>query len=427
VFLAEDARLGRRVAIKRLSPVAVSDASARERLLVEARAAARLDHPNICGIYEVGEDSGGPFIVMPVVDGETLEARIARSRPDIRDAVAIAVQIAEALAAAHALGVLHRDIKPGNVMVSAGGRVRVMDFGLAKIVQSAEQVAAAETVAPLTAFGTWMGTAPYISPEQARCEAVDQRTDLFSLGVLMFEMVTGVSPFARASAAETVSAVLGTEPPGIEDRVPEAPPELGRIISKCLRKDRAERYQTAQDVRIDLNALLHALQGSVASSQPTRAGRVPHDARRRAGYAVGVVAVALVAVAWLRPGWIGLGRAADGRPPVASLVVLPFANDSGSGDYDYIADGLTHTILEAFATLPGLMVISTDTAFRFKSLSEDPLAVAGRLQVASVLVGSVQAVDGLLLCRQLSDIGPEFRFRISENLLVFHRHIRKLQ
>ncbi len=219
VFLAEDARLHRNVAIKRVLPAVVADPHAARRLLTEARAAAQLDHPHICSIFEVGEDAGMPFIVMPVVEGETLEARLRAGPLAIMDAVDLAAQIADALGAAHARGILHRDIKPANLIINTRGQVRVMDFGLARFAHDAME-ASADTMSRLTATGMTIGTAAYMSPEQARGERVDARSDIFSLGVVMYEMLTGRRPFGGKSFAEIVSSTLGDEPQPITRQRP---------------------------------------------------------------------------------------------------------------------------------------------------------------------------------------------------------------
>ena len=208
VFLAEDTRLNRQVAIKRVRPDALNQ-QAHRRLLTEAQAAAKLDHPNICGIHEVGEDDQGPYIVMPLVEGETLEARLERGPLPIEEAVSVAAQVADALTAAHAHGILHRDIKPANIMIDAHGQARVMDFGLAKFTRvDAAAAAVTETASALTMAGTTIGTAAYMSPEQARGAPVDARSDLFSLGAVIHEMVRGRRPFDGPSIADTLTAVL---------------------------------------------------------------------------------------------------------------------------------------------------------------------------------------------------------------------------
>lgn len=260
VYLAEDTLLGRRVAIKFLPPEAVSDGHARKRLVREARAAATLDHPNICSVFEVGEEAGRGFIVMQYVEGETLDARITRKPPDVKEALAVAAQLADALAEAHSHGITHRDIKPSNVMITSRGQAKVMDFGLAKVIPEVKVESGAETEALLSAPGAVLGTVPYMSPEQVRGEPVDGRSDIFSLGVVLYEMLSGQQPFASKSAAATASAILTHEPPPLARYAKEVPAELERIVGKALRKDPDQRYQTARDLLIDLESLRNELE-----------------------------------------------------------------------------------------------------------------------------------------------------------------------
>jgi serine/threonine protein kinase len=254
VYVAEDTRLQRRVAIKRIRADLPSDATLRQRLLTEARAAARLDHPNICGIHEVGEDEGGPYIVMPFIEGETLAGRLARGPLSMEAVLEIGTQLADAVSTAHTQGILHRDLKPANVMVDPRGQARVMDFGLARMAD-ALGAEPADTRLNLTETGIAIGTTAYMSPEQARGERLDARSDIFSLGVMLYEMVTGHRPFPGASVGEQVTAILTVTPLPLTRARPDAPDDLQRIISKALRKDRDERYQTAGDLLADLRTL----------------------------------------------------------------------------------------------------------------------------------------------------------------------------
>jgi formylglycine-generating enzyme required for sulfatase activity len=254
VFLADDTQLGRHVALKFLPAATASDEHARRRLMREARAAATLDHPHICSVFEVGEAEGLLFIAMRYVEGETLAARLGRGSLDLRETLAIAIQIVDALGEAHARGVLHRDLKPANVMLSSRGDAVVLDFGLAK---PAEPSPAEETgtISVLTTPGALIGTVPYMSPEQVRGEALDLRSDLFSAGVMLYEMVSGRRPFDDSSSIATAAAILTREPVSPVTFAPDTPAELERIILKLLRKDPNERYQTAKDLLIDLRAL----------------------------------------------------------------------------------------------------------------------------------------------------------------------------
>ncbi|HET9370371.1 MAG TPA: serine/threonine-protein kinase, partial [Vicinamibacterales bacterium] len=271
VYLARDPRLKRRVAIKVLQAESVGDDEAKRRLLREAQTAATLDHPNICTIYEVGEADGRSFIAMQYIDGETLAARLSRKPMEPLEALAVATQVAEALVHAHQRGIAHRDIKPLNIMVS-GRQVKVLDFGLAKSTGALHANHATETV--LSRSVTISGTVPYMSPEQVRGEAIDARSDIFSLGSMLHEMISGRHPFESGSVADTISAILMREsPPLVAAGV--TPPEAQRIVSKCLEKDRARRYQSTSDLAIDLENLRRQLDRPAATSTAAEALAAP--------------------------------------------------------------------------------------------------------------------------------------------------------
>ncbi len=261
VYLAEDTKLNRRVAIKLLPAGSLESENANRRLLREAQSAAKLDHPNICGILEVSEADGRNFICMQYVEGETLEAKMKRQPLGLSESLAIAIQVADALAEAHRGGTIHRDIKPSNIMVTARGAVKVMDFGLAKLIKQTEAIQSeAETEALLSTPGALIGTLPYMSPEQVRGEALDGRSDIFSFGVVLYEMISGQQPFASKSSAATASAILTLEPAPLARFAKETPAELERIVSKALHKNPDERYQTAKDLLIDLRHLRDELE-----------------------------------------------------------------------------------------------------------------------------------------------------------------------
>jgi tetratricopeptide (TPR) repeat protein len=255
VYLAEDTRLDRKVAIKFLPAEVATDERAKQRLLREAKTAATLDHPNICAIYEVGEEDSHSFIVLQYIEGETLAARLKRHLPDLREALAIATQVADALNEAHGRGIIHRDIKPENIMLTMRNQVKVLDFGLAKVMRDSS-VIGADTASMLSIPGMVMGTVPYMSPEQVRGEELDCRSDIFSFGTVLYELLSGRRPFEAKSSAEVISAILTTEPP------PISRPSLGhsgsgeeQLIRKCLEKDAALRYQTMSDLIPDLQQI----------------------------------------------------------------------------------------------------------------------------------------------------------------------------
>jgi serine/threonine protein kinase/Tfp pilus assembly protein PilF len=276
VYLAEDTTLRRPVAIKFISLDSMGNEEVHKRFLREAQIAAQLDHPNICIVHEVADENGRSFIVMQYVEGETLDARMKRKPLSISESVDTAAAIAAALTEAHNRGIIHRDIKPANIMITIRNQVKVMDFGLARLSQpfgfgsNLEIDAEASTQALLTTPGAIVGTVPYMSPEQVHGQPLDARTDIFSFGVVLYQMLTGVQPFAAKSPAGIISAILTREPSVVSDFVKHCPPELERIIRKCLAKDRALRYQTMSDARTDLQKLCVAHeQGGSIRAQPT--------------------------------------------------------------------------------------------------------------------------------------------------------------
>ena len=261
VFLAEDRSLRRKIALKVLRSQSITDDRARMRLIREAQAAAALEHPNICAVYEVGESDGQTFISMQYVAGQTLDLFIKQTSLDLLHILNIAIQIADALAEAHASGIIHRDIKPGNIMVTARGSVKVMDFGLAKLCQTADSInSEAETVQLISTQGAVIGTLPYMSPEQVRGDPLDGRSDIFSFGVVLYELLTGHQPFAQKSSAATASSILTLEQPPLARFVRDLPTELERLVSKSLKKDPDERYQTVKDLLLDLKNLKDELE-----------------------------------------------------------------------------------------------------------------------------------------------------------------------
>ena len=261
VYLAQDSTLSRNVAIKFLSQNSVAGEQARKRLVREAKAAAALDHPHICAVYEVGEESGYSFIVMQYVEGETLASRMQRQPLEFREALDIAVQIADALAAAHSHRIIHRDVKPQNVMLTVSGQVKVLDFGLARVVRDGSLIdSIGETESLLTMPGSVIGTVPYMSPEQVRGEALDGRSDIFSFGAVLYEMLSGRNPFAAQSVGATMSSILTKEPAPLARYAADVPDELQRIVRKALSKDKEGRYQTIKDLLIDLRELKQELE-----------------------------------------------------------------------------------------------------------------------------------------------------------------------
>ena len=395
VYLAEDTILDRKVAIKFLPSESSNDVNANRRLIREAKSAATLDHPNICAIHEVGEERGRHFIVMQYVDGETLDCKINAQTTKLSEALTIAVQIADAIAEAHTRGIIHRDIKPQNIMITARGQAKVMDFGLAKEMRETRQLESqAETLGFLTAPGVILGTVPYMSPEQVRGEAADARSDIFSFGALLYEMFSGCKPFAAESSAATISAILTREPPPLARYARGVPMELERIVSKCLEKNRERRYQTMRDLVTDLENV-RGEYGAVSSASARGGSATDEGSRQRniltsrrglvlAGFAVVLVGVGLMYAFLFR------GVPATHQPEIRSLAVLPMANLSGDPAQDYFADGMTETLIAGLARVGGLRVISRTSVMQYKGAHKPLPEIARELNVDAIVEGSVQ-------------------------------------
>ncbi|HSB10444.1 MAG TPA: protein kinase [Blastocatellia bacterium] len=400
VFLAEDTSLHRKVAIKFLPAESTADERANKRLRREAQAAATLDHPNICSIYEVSEEAGRSFIAMQYLEGETLASRIRNKPLDLSDCLEIAVQVADALAEAHSHGIVHRDIKPQNIMLTARHQAKVMDFGLAEIIRDGSLVESeAVTVSMLTEPGAIVGTVPNMSPEQVRGETLDARSDIFSFGTALYEMVSGRQPFVAESAAGTISAILTSEPPPLSRYAADVPAELQRIIRKTLEKDRESRYQSAHDLLIDLKNLRRDIDsGSALVTTDT--------VRKHSNFRhLGLAAFFLAAAALLGAGIYFLALRPD--PAVKaldSIAVLPLVNASGDANAEYLSDGITENIINNLSQLPQLRVMARTTVFRYKGREVDPQAVGGELSVRALVTGRVLRIgDNLNIQIELVD------------------------
>jgi eukaryotic-like serine/threonine-protein kinase len=372
VFRARDTRLNRDVAIKVLHGAAGTHGDASRRLLREARAAAKLDHPNICAIYEVGESEAGAFIVMPLVDGETLEASLRRRPLSPDAAVLVGVEIADALATAHERGVVHRDIKPANIMITPRGHAKVMDFGVATALPGHFETANTQT-ATAGFPSVVVGSLPYMSPEQLGGGPIDGRSDVFSLGVLLYEAVSGRRPFDGGSATATISAILTNDPPPLGERIPGVPEELTRIVTKALAKSPDARYQSARDLAVDLQQM--ARQRDVRVAAPRRAQR------RRPWLGVTASALILGAAGAATAYWLWGGNRA-----VGSIAVMPF-NNAADPEMEYLADGITDQIIDRLSQVPELQVMSHNAVFRYKRRDVDARTIGRELGVEAVLVG----------------------------------------
>lgn len=395
VYLAQDTRLDRKVAIKFLSPSQEPNEQRHRRLLREARAAAKLDHPNVCAIYEVN-DTGLPFIVMPFIEGESLDRRMKRQKLDPSEALSIGTQVADALAEAHAQGVIHRDIKPANIIITSRGQAKVMDFGLAKISKDARALDAKSS--NLTTPGLIMGTLPYMSPEQVKGEELDGRSDIFSFGVVLYEMFTGKQPFECESGAATIAAILTHEPPPLSQYLSKSSIELQRVVQKCLAKALKSRYQNATDLALDLHRVAESPFSSnenaqtrriVAAHGPQPSGSVAQNHPRKLVLAIAaalVIALIVASIFYFRRGRTG----PPSRAQISSLAVLPLENLSGDSEQEYFADGMTEAVTTALGRISALRVISRTSVMPYKTIHKSLPEIARDLKVDAIVEGSVQ-------------------------------------
>ncbi|HXR24608.1 MAG TPA: serine/threonine-protein kinase, partial [Candidatus Binataceae bacterium] len=391
VYRAWDTRLRRAVALKFLAREFLSDVAAVERFEQEARAASALSHPNICTVYDVGEMDGRPFIAMEYLEGQTLRGRLGGTALPQRKALEYAAQIADGLIAAHQKGIVHRDLKPENLWVTPEDRIKILDFGLAQLSETAMHPEDASVSPPGVSLasvslasdhGWMMGTVGYMSPEQVRGQPLDHRTDIFSFGTILYEMLTGNRAFHGPSALDTLIAILNTEPPQLGN------PAIQQLVRGCLEKDPERRLPSATD-------LAHHLQAVLDGRTPANETASKHSllSRRRVlQAAVGAASISGVAAFWtLLPGMRRSRLSRSTAPGITRLAVLPLANLSGDLQQEYFADGMTDLLITDLGQISALRVISRPSVMRFKGTKKPPAEIAKLLGVEALIVGSVQS------------------------------------
>ena len=402
VFLAEDTALNRKVALKFLPESLEENPEARERFLTEAKSVAALDHPYICKIYEIGEVNGRAFIAMEYIEGVTLAEKLFAGPLRVPHILDLGVELADALEAAHKKGIVHRDIKTSNIIVTPDGHVKILDFGVAKrVAMEALSNSQVDTYSGrLTSSSGTTGTVIYMSPEQVRGEAVDGRTDIFSLGIVLYEMATGTIPFQGATSGLIYDAILNLGPRPPRTHNPNLPEGLELLILKSLEKDRDHRFQTAKDLMVELKRMKRDTDSSTRIAPVIVPEKAATSGNKALFWALGGLALLLaIGLAIFRP------SSGTATGTIDSLAVLPFENTQNDPEIDYLGDGIAETLINRLSPLPQLEVMARSTAFRYREKNVDPRAVGRELGVGAVLTGRiVRQGDNLNVQAELVDV-----------------------
>ena len=404
VYRARDSRLDRDVAVKVLPERFARDAEARMRFEREAKAVAALTHPNILAIHDYGSTGDAAYSVTELLEGQTLRHRIIEGPIPWRKVVEIGAALADGLAAAHAKGIIHRDLKPENIFLTTDGRVKILDFGIAQLVRQEEpQEEVDPSMMPTAPLKTdpyaVVGTAGYMAPEQLRGEPVDATTDIFSLGSVMFEMATGRPAFIRATVIDSLSAILADTPDVFTGSDRLIPYELARVIQRCIEKNRQERFQSARDLAFALRAI---------GTSTALTFEAPAERKRRQwlwGSVAALVIIAGIVLVQLRRVDVTIApRGTAARGPIRSIAILPFVNATGDKEAEFLSDGVTETLINTLAQVPGLRVMSRTSVFHYKDKAPNPVSVGRDLRVSAVVVGRVEAAgDRLIVNAELVD------------------------
>jgi len=462
VYLAQDTKLDRKVALKILPADLAAQRDRMERFVREAKSAAALSHPNIAQIFEIGEGGGSHFIAMEFIDGQTLRQLIREGDTDLQKLLRYLQHAADGLAKAHAAGIVHRDLKPDNIMVTRDGHTKILDFGLAKLIEPSQTSSTGDRASELATFlqpqskpGLVLGTVGYMSPEQAqgKTQQIDQRSDIFSFGCILFEVVTGRKAFEGKDPIDSLNKIIRQPAPPVSEYRPDLPNHLQRIVRRCLAKDPEDRYQTIKDVAIELRELRHELAiaadvtltpattGYGATTAPVSSGATQSvPASGVSSIATGIwrhKLVAAIIIMFLALGAMGVGmflHARNSEVAIESIAVLPFQNKSTEGDTEYLSDGLTESLIYRLSQLPNLKVSPTSSVFHYKGKEIDAVQVGKELGVNAVLSGRiVQRGDTLTISAELTDVrynkllwGEQYQRPMSELLQTQHEIAREI-